>query len=52
MMFSKGKAKYDYMKKVLTPEVTQQDVWDEFMPGLLDEFTMINGRNIFLLAYG
>ncbi len=40
------------MKKVLVPEVTQQDVWDEFMPELVDEFTMKNGRNVFLLAYG
>ena len=40
------------MKKVLVPEVTQQDVWDEFVPELVDEFTMKNGRNVFLLAYG
>ena len=52
MMFSKGKNKYTFMKSVLTPEMTQQDVWDEFMPNLVDEFTMRNGRNIMLLAYG
>jgi hypothetical protein len=52
MMFSKGKNKYNFMKSVLTPEFTQQDVWDEFMPNLVDDFTMKNGRNVFLLAYG
>lgn len=51
-MFSKGELKYNFMKKVLVPEVSQQDVWDEFMPPLVDEFTMKNGRNVFLLAYG
>lgn len=50
-MFSKGSAKYDFMKKVMTPEVTQQEVWDDFMPDRLNEFTMKNGRNVFMLAY-
>ena len=50
-MFSKGANKYEFPKKVFTPEATQVEVFEEVRP-LVNEFISMPGRNVMLLAYG
>mmetsp|Transcript_31961 Transcript_31961/g.23106 ORF Transcript_31961/g.23106 Transcript_31961/m.23106 type:complete len:93 (+) Transcript_31961:169-447(+) len=51
-MFSKGSSKYTFPKRVLEPEVTQNDVYNTVAAGAVGEFTKKNGRNSMLFAYG
>ena len=51
-MFSKGESTYKFPEKVLKPEFSQQDVWDSTMPEVMQEFTMMGGRDVFFLTYG
>jgi len=50
-MFSKGENSYKFPKKVLDPEMTQQQVFEEVEP-LINEYISLPGRNAMLLAYG
>ena len=51
-LFSKGSAHYTFPKKVLGPEKTQVEVFNDTMPNLIHQFTMPKGRNVLYLAYG
>ena len=51
-MFSKDDTEYKFPKKVLTPEATQEDVYDSIIPPLMDQMTAKDGRNMLFLAYG
>ena len=41
---------YDYPKMVIDPTMSQEDLFDEFMPNCIDGF--MNGYNVNLIAYG
>lgn len=43
---------YDFPSIVFPPESTQQHVYDEIIPNLLERFTQKNGYNVLMYAYG
>lgn len=54
-MFSSGTAKYEYMKRVVLPERTQEEAYADMMPPLVDRFTgeaEQGPSNVLFFAYG
>mmetsp|Transcript_37507 Transcript_37507/g.68552 ORF Transcript_37507/g.68552 Transcript_37507/m.68552 type:complete len:435 (-) Transcript_37507:135-1439(-) len=49
---ARSKTDYTFPKRVLQPEVTQNEVYETMLPEFVEAFTAMGGHNVLFFAYG